>query len=100
MVRRPGKDFRGVGAGIQRQRQYRAVQPATEKSVQQVGALNDFQAVHPRIEHQQLYIQRRSAENPGKQPNWETNKFIAGNAANREENRHDAAHHHLRNQQP
>ncbi len=96
----PGEDLGGVGAGIEGQRQHRTVQTAAEERVEHLGAFHDLQRVHPRIEHQQLHVQRRTAKHVGEQPDRELDKFVVRHATDGEKHRQNAAHYHRGNQQP
>ena len=96
----PGENLGGVGAGVERQCQHRTVQAAAEERVQHLSAFYDLKRIHPRIEHQQLHVQRRTAKHVGEQPDRELDKFIVRHAANGKKHRQNTAHHHGGDQQP
>ena len=46
------ENFRGVGTGVQHERQKGAIEAAAEKCIQQFAAFHHFQGIHAGVEHQ------------------------------------------------
>src|SRR5579863_1477779 len=59
---RARENLGGIGAGVQRESEQRAVHAVAEELVEQCVATDDFEAVEARIAKQQLHVERRAAE--------------------------------------
>ncbi|MNE69850.1 hypothetical protein D3C80_1656010 [compost metagenome] len=97
---RPGEDLRGVGAGVQGERQDGAVHRIAKERIQHWLSSYRGQAVYPRVANQQLDIQRCATEQVGVELHRPAHPDIGRDPGYRQRDRHHEAEEDRGTEQP